>query len=405
MTDRLYLIRHGETAWSQAGRHTGRTDLELTAQGEQDASRLGKRLAGLQYDQVFTSPLKRASRTCELAGLAGKATVLQALLEWDYGDYEGKTSAEIRAQRADWDLFRDGCPGGEAMADVVGRVERALGVFREQQGPILVFSSGHLLRVLAARWLGCQGEFARYLALDPASLSLLGYEHGQRDPVLRFWNDARCSQTIYGPASLIRTRMTTPKLKANVKERTPLHEGFLRVYRYIFQVEKHAGGTDLIKRELMERGDAVAVLGFDPEREEVVLCNEFRPGLLVAGEYPYRDNLVPGAIDAGETALQAAVREMHEETGLELRQPQLIHPGAFVSSGGTSERIALVFGLVDASQAGGVHGDAAQHEDILTVVLPTATFLTRVRAGQINDLKTLVAGYWFAERQTTGEPN
>jgi ADP-ribose pyrophosphatase len=199
--------------------------------------------------------------------------------------------------------------------------------------------------------------------------------------------------------------MTTPKLKAIVKERTPLHEGFLRVYRYIFQVEKHAGGTDLIRRELMERGDAVAVLGYDPEREEIVLCNEFRPGVLVAGEYPYRDNLVAGAIDEGETALQAAVREMQEETGLELRQPEMIHPGAFVSSGGTSERIALVFGLVDSSRAGGVHGEAQQQEDILTVVLPAATFLKQVRAGEINDLKTLVAGYWFAERQATDSQN
>jgi ADP-ribose pyrophosphatase len=193
--------------------------------------------------------------------------------------------------------------------------------------------------------------------------------------------------------------MTTERLKAEIRRRVPLHEGFLRVYRYDFKVDKHEGGSEIITRELMERGDAVAVLGYDPRRDEVVLCNEFRPGVLVAGEHPYRDNLVAGAIDAGETAIEAGVREMREETGLGLYEAELIHRGAFVSSGGTSERIALVFGLVDTSEAGGVHGDAEQREDILTVVLTAEAFLARVRAGEINDLKTLVAGYWFAERQ------
>jgi ADP-ribose pyrophosphatase len=193
--------------------------------------------------------------------------------------------------------------------------------------------------------------------------------------------------------------MSTRQLKSEVLQRVPLHQGFLRVYRYDFEVEKHAGGTDRISREVMERGDAVAVLGYDAERDEVILGNEFRPGVKIAGEYPYRDNLVAGAIDAGETAIQAAVREMREEAGLELREPTVIHRGAFVSSGGTSERIALVFGLVDMSTAGGVHGKREEHEDILTVVLPARVFVARVRAGEINDLKTLVAGYWFAERQ------
>jgi ADP-ribose pyrophosphatase len=189
------------------------------------------------------------------------------------------------------------------------------------------------------------------------------------------------------------------RLNAEVRRRVPLYEGFLRVYRYDFEVEKHDGGSDFITREVMERGDAVAVLGYDPKRDEVVLGNEFRPGVKVAGEYPYRDNLVAGGINDGETAVQAAVREMHEEAGLELRQPVIIHQGAFVSSGGTSERIALVFGFVDTSNAGGVHGNSEEHEDILTVVLPAQVFVARVRAGEINDLKTLVAGYWFAERQ------
>jgi len=193
--------------------------------------------------------------------------------------------------------------------------------------------------------------------------------------------------------------MTTRRLNTEVRQRVPLHEGFLRVYRYVFEVEKHAGGTDLITREVMERGDAVAILGHDAKRDEVVLCNEFRPGVKVAGEYPYRDNLVAGVIGDAETAIQAAIREMQEEAGLELRQPIVIHQGAFVSSGGTSERIVLVFGLVDTSNAGGVHGNSEEQEDILTVVLPAEVFIARVRTGEVNDLKTLVAGYWFAERR------
>jgi ADP-ribose pyrophosphatase len=191
--------------------------------------------------------------------------------------------------------------------------------------------------------------------------------------------------------------MSDRRMTSEIRQRAPLYAGFLRVFRYDFEVEKHGGGTDLISREVMERGDSVAVLGYDPKRDEVVLGNEFRPGVKVAGEYPYRDNLVAGAIDDGETALEAAVREMHEEAGLELRNPVLIHRGAFVSSGGTSERIALVFGTVDTSRAGGVHGMRDEHEDILTVVLAARTFIGRVRSGEINDLKTLVAGYWFAE--------
>ena len=126
---------------------------------------------------------------------------------------------------------------------------------------------------------------------------------------------------------------------------------------------------------------------------------EFRPGVLVAGDYPYRDNLIAGAIDKNETALEAAVREMREETGLVLSNPVLIHSGAYVSSGGTSEKISIVYGAVDTALAGGVHGNESEDEDILTVVLPAKVFIERVRGGEINDLKTLVAGYWFAERQ------
>jgi ADP-ribose pyrophosphatase len=196
--------------------------------------------------------------------------------------------------------------------------------------------------------------------------------------------------------------MQGKRLTARIRGRELLHQGFLRLYRYEFEIEKHQGGIQRLPLEVMERGHAVAVLGHDPKRDEVVLVNEFRPGALVAGDYPYRDNLVAGAIDGDESALVAAAREMEEEAGLVLVDPVLIHPGAYVSSGGTSERIALVYGVVDTSSAGGVHGNASEHEDILTVVLPAAVFIQRVRSGDINDMKTLVAGYWFAERHAAG---
>src|SRR5580704_11850479 len=198
---------------------------------------------------------------------------------------------------------------------------------------------------------------------------------------------------------MTRVKVTPSQLTAVIRRKTPLHEGFLRLSKYDIDVEKHGGGIRRISWEVMERGNAVAVLGHDPGRDEVVLGNEFRPGVIVAGDYPYRDNLVAGAIEDNETALEAAVREMQEEAGLVLTNPVLIHPGAYVSSGATSEKISIVYGTVDTSRAGGVHGNPAEHEDILTVVVPAKVFIERVRSGDINDLKTLVAGYWFAEHQ------
>jgi len=190
--------------------------------------------------------------------------------------------------------------------------------------------------------------------------------------------------------------VTTRRLRASVKRVTPLYEGFLKVKRYEIEAERHGGDFATLTLEVMERGHAVAVLAYDPARDEVVLVNELRVGELAAGDYPYAEALVAGAIGEGESPLEAAIREMKEETGLELHRPFVVHPGAYVSPGGTSERIAIVAGTVDASRAGGVHGNPQEHEDILTVVVPAQEFVERARRGEIADLKTLFAAYWLA---------
>jgi|SRR5262245_5796565 len=186
----LYLARHGETAWTLSGQHTGLTDVPLTERGEQDARRLGERLRGLSFARVLTSPLQRASRTCDLAGFGSAAEQDRDLLEWNYGRYEGRTSADIHKERPDWDLFRDGCPDGEKAADVGARVDRVIARARAAQGDVLLFSSAHVLRVLAARWLGLEPGGGRYFLLATASLSVLGYEHNRSQPVIRLWDDA-----------------------------------------------------------------------------------------------------------------------------------------------------------------------------------------------------------------------
>ena len=189
----IYLARHGETAWSLTGQHTGLTDLPLTPRGEQNARALGQRLRGLRFAHVFTSPLQRTARTAALAGFAS-AVADADLVEWKYGDYEGQTTKEIRQKQADWDIFDDGCPGGESVAEVAARADRVVARLRAldgEDGHLLVFSHGHFLRVLAARWLGLDASAGRYLMLTTAALSTVGYEHGQADPVLRLWNDCR----------------------------------------------------------------------------------------------------------------------------------------------------------------------------------------------------------------------
>jgi probable phosphoglycerate mutase len=185
----VYLARHGETAWSLSGQHTGLTDLPLTDRGERNARRLGERLAGLRFAQVLTSPLVRAARTCELAGFGAVAATDRDLVEWDYGTYEGRRTSEIRAERPDWQLFRDGCPGGESPHQVGARADRVIARLRAAGGDVLLFSSGHFLRVLAARWLGLEPAAGRLLFLGTASLSILGYEHAVTEPVIRLWDD------------------------------------------------------------------------------------------------------------------------------------------------------------------------------------------------------------------------
>ena len=185
----LYLARHGETAWSLSGQHTGLTDLPLTERGERNARNLGPRLAGLTFAKVFTSPLQRATRTCELAGFAAAAEVDRDLVEWDYGDYEGLRTAEIHDKRPEWKLFRDGCPGGESPDQIGARADRVVGRVRAVKGDVLIFSSGHFLRVLAARWLGLEPVNGRLFMLKTASLSALGYENELSQPVISLWDD------------------------------------------------------------------------------------------------------------------------------------------------------------------------------------------------------------------------
>ncbi len=185
----VYLARHGETAWTISGQHTGLSDIPLTERGERNARELGTRLRSQQFSQVFTSPLQRASKTCELAGFAPVAVVDSDLVEWNYGDYEGRTSADIRKTRPEWDLFRDGCPTGETLTQVATRADHVIARLRAVAGDSLVFSSGHFLRVLAARWLGQDPQFAQHLVLTTATLSALGYEHNLSRPAIRLWND------------------------------------------------------------------------------------------------------------------------------------------------------------------------------------------------------------------------
>jgi broad specificity phosphatase PhoE len=189
---RLFLARHGDTPWTVSGQHTGRTDLALNDQGEQNARQLGERLRQNSFVRVFTSPLERARKTCELAGYGNSAEVDADLLEWDYGNFEGKTTDQILRVNPGWQLYRDGCPNGESPEDVAARADRFITRIREIKGDALAFSSGHIIRMIAARWLGLAAVNGRFFYCRPASVGVLGYEHNAySEPIVRAWNYVR----------------------------------------------------------------------------------------------------------------------------------------------------------------------------------------------------------------------
>lgn len=185
----VWLVRHGETAWTVTGQHTGRTDIPLTAHGEDEARKLARRLQRTQFQAVLTSPLQRAHRTCELAGFAEVAQVDANLSEWDYGDYEGARTSEIQSTRPSWRLFEDGCPGGETIDAVATRADHALELTHHYSGNVLIFSHRDILRVLASRWIGMPAIEGRRFYLATGSISILGYGHDVHEPVIRLWND------------------------------------------------------------------------------------------------------------------------------------------------------------------------------------------------------------------------
>ena len=186
MAQNVVLVRHGETDWSLHLRHTGRTDVPLTEKGRREAERLGRALRGRPFARILSSPLTRAAETCRLSGFGERAEYLDDLLEWDYGKYEGETTVVIRRHAPGWTIWRAGAPGGERPEEVGTRADRVLDEVRRTEGDVLVFSHGHLLRVMTARWLGLISGEGRLFALDPATLSMLGYEREQ--PVIRIWN-------------------------------------------------------------------------------------------------------------------------------------------------------------------------------------------------------------------------
>jgi len=189
MPPQIYLVRHGATAWSESGRHTGRSEIPLSDEGERRARGLATRLASVSFARVFTSPRIRARRTCELAGLAAGAVIEPELAEWDYGNYEGLRSAEIRGARPGWSLFRDGCPGGESPGQVADRADRLISRLRALEGAVALFSHGHFGRVLGARWIGLAAGDAERLLLDTAAVSILAFEHADpAAPVIELWN-------------------------------------------------------------------------------------------------------------------------------------------------------------------------------------------------------------------------
>jgi broad specificity phosphatase PhoE len=186
---RLFLARHGDTAWTDSHQHTGRTDLPLNERGEEHARQIGERLQRFSFVRVFTSPLQRASKTCELAGFGAVAQIDPDLVEWDYGRFEGELTRDIVEERPGWELFRDGCPGGESPEDVAARADHFIARVRGLAGDVLAFSSGHIIRMIAARWLGLPPAAGRFFFCRPASVGVLAFEHHSRDePIIGLWN-------------------------------------------------------------------------------------------------------------------------------------------------------------------------------------------------------------------------
>ncbi|HWB66514.1 MAG TPA: histidine phosphatase family protein [Mycobacteriales bacterium] len=186
MRPQLWLVRHGPTEWSETGRHTSRTDVPLTDAGRRAARGLAPRLQEQRFELVLTSPMTRARETCELSGLAAHAEVTDDLLEWDYGDYEGLTTAEIRESRPGWSVFADDCPGGETIGQVSDRADRLIDRVRATDGPVIAFAHGHVLRVVGARWVGLSAAAGAGLVLDAATISVLGWE--RETPAIQRWN-------------------------------------------------------------------------------------------------------------------------------------------------------------------------------------------------------------------------
>jgi broad specificity phosphatase PhoE len=193
---KLYLARHGDTAWTDSHRHTGRTDLPLNERGEDHARQLRRVLSPIPFVRVFTSPLRRVARTCALAGFDEVAEINRDLLEWDYGPYEGKTTRDIDKERPGWEQFRDGCPGGESAQEVADRADRFIARVQELGGNLLAFSSGHIIRMIAARWLGLPPVVGRCFFCQPGSVGELGFEHDSPDqPIVRLWNSVNLQST------------------------------------------------------------------------------------------------------------------------------------------------------------------------------------------------------------------
>ena len=192
MTLRLYLMRHGETEWSKSGKHTGRVDIPLTASGEDEARQLGDQIRSIVFDHVLASPRQRARQTCELAGYGERSKIEPDLIEWDNGGYEGHTHADVFKQRPDWNLFRDGCPGGEMPAQILARADRLIERLIALDGYVVLFAHSHIGRVLGARWIGSSVQTGEHLILNTASLSVLCYQHKNLDvPAIESWNGGR----------------------------------------------------------------------------------------------------------------------------------------------------------------------------------------------------------------------